>query len=133
MAHLSHNPEYESVQYHLVYSMLIHAARTRGTVTHKELALLLGMPVNGNYVSKRLAAILGAVSQNELNQQRPMLSALAISVMDIPAGSFFTLARETGELFGNSPAEEREFWEEQKRRVYKVWEQRLPKRPNSEP
>lgn len=83
--------------------------------------------MSGSYTGKRLAAILAAISQNELNHKRPMLSALAVSVMGMPAGSFFTLARENGELLSTAPTQERAFWEEQKGRVYKVWEQRFPK------
>lgn len=119
--------DYETIEYHLVYSELIHAARHRGTVTYQELAHVVGLPVRGNYMSNRIGAILGAVSENEVHQNRPMLSAIAVTVEGKPGGGFFNFARELGLLESGNPDEEQAFWTKQKREIYKIWQQTFPK------
>lgn len=120
-------PDYETVEYHLVYSELIHAARHRGTVTYQELAHVVGLPLVGNYMGKKIGAILGAVSQNEVNYGRPMLSAIAVTTKGIAGPGFFTLARELGLLSSEDTRDELDFWEEQKHRCYQIWQQSFHK------
>jgi hypothetical protein len=119
-------PDYETVEYHLVYAELIHAARHRGTVTYQELAHIVGLPLTGNYMGKRIGELLGAVSQNQLNRQRPLLSAVAIGTSGVPGEGFFGLAEELGLL---TTGEDRlTFWEKQRTACYQIWKQQFPKK-----
>lgn len=119
-------PDYETVEYHLIYSELIHAARHRGTVTYQELAHVVGLPLTGNYMGKRIGDLLGAVSQNEVNQNRPMLSAVAVKASGEAGPGFFSLAEQFG-MFkaGDDPIA---FWEKQRNACYQIWKQQFPKK-----
>ena len=120
-------PDYETVEYHLIYTELIRAARHRGTVTYQELAHVVGLPLTGNYMGKRIGNLLGAVSQNEVNLNRPMLSAVAVTANGYAGGGFFTLARETGMLNSDNPEDEQAFWEKQRNECYGIWKQQFQK------
>lgn len=124
-------PDYEKVEYHLVYSELIHAARKRGTVTYQELAHVVGLPLQGSYMGKRIGEILGAVSQNEVALGRPMLSAVAVNVNGVAGPGFYGLAREWGMLQSEDATEEKAFWQAQKAECYRVWQQQFPKQEKS--
>src|SRR5215216_3351161 len=87
-----------SKEYFLVYSELINAARYRGTVTYQEIAAIMGLPLQGNYMSKETGQILGEISEDEFNRERPMLSAIAVTANGQPGSGFFGLAKTLGEL-----------------------------------
>ncbi|NLF78030.1 MAG: hypothetical protein GX573_20245 [Chloroflexi bacterium] len=120
-------PDYETVEYHLLYSELIKAARHRGTVTYQELALVVGLPTTGNYMGKRLGEILGAISQNEHFENRPLLSAVGVTTNGRPGGGFYRLAHELGLIDSDDPERHHEFWEDQVRACYQTWQQRFSK------
>lgn len=120
-------PDYETVDYHIIYAELVRAARQRTTVTYKYLAPLVGLLPTGNYMSDRMGKLLGAISQNEANQHRPMLSALVEKVDGKPGNGFFNFARQLGLLKGDDRQQELAFWEEQKRQIYEIWQQKFPK------
>lgn len=120
-------PDYETVEYHLLYSELIKAARHRGTVTYQELALVVGLPLTGNYMGKRLGEILGAIFQNEYLQNRPLLSAVAVTTNGRPGGGFFRLAYELGLIDSDDPERHHAFWEDQVMQCYETWQQRFSK------
>jgi hypothetical protein len=120
-------PDYESIEYHLVYSELIKAARNRGTVTYQELAHVVGLPLSGSYMGKRLGEILGAVSQNEFNYKRPMLSAIAVNVGGKVSDGFFVIAVELGLLKSDEPQERQAFLAKQRQEIYEIWKQRFHK------
>lgn len=120
-------PDYETVEYHLVYSELIVAARRRGTVTYQELAHVVGLPLVGNYMGSRIGNLLGAVSQNEFNRGRPMLSAVAVTSNGNPGDGFFTLAKELGLLESADKETQRAFWLSQKQQLYRIWQQQFHK------
>jgi hypothetical protein len=119
--------DYETIEYHLIYTELISAARHRGTVTYQELAHVVGLPRSGSYMGKRLGGILGAISENEVNHQRPMLSAVAVKVDGKPGEGFYTLARGLGLLDSDHPHDEAAFWEDQMRQCYHMWQQSFAK------
>lgn len=116
-------PDYETVEYHLIYSELIRAARHRGTVTYQELAHVVGLPLSGNHMGNRIGDLLGTVAQNEVKQQRPMLSALAVNTNGKPGSGFLPWAEKLG-LFkdGDDPTS---FWESQCKACYQVWKQKF--------
>ncbi len=78
-------------------------------------------------MSKRTGNLLGTVSQNEVNQHRPMLSALAVTVAGKPGEGFFSFARQLGLLKSEDPQQETAFWEELKKQIYEIWKQKSPK------
>lgn len=119
--------EYETLEYHLVYSELIRAARHRGTVTYQELAHVVGLPIRGSYMGKRIGEILGAISQNEVIQGRPMLSAVAVNVHGEAGPGFYGLGRDFGLLEGEDSEQERAFWLDQKQQCYDLWKQKFDK------
>lgn len=119
-------PDYEKVEYHLVYSELIRAARHRGTVTYQELAHVVGLPISGNYMGKRIGDILGAVSWNEVQQNRPMLSALAVNTSGVPGSGFIPWAERLGRLKAGD--NETAFWENECKACYQKWQQQFPKK-----
>lgn len=118
----------DTPEYFLVYSALIQAARLRGTVTYQELALLTGLPLRGNHMSGSLGWVLGTISENEVKHNRPMLSALCITVNGKPGTSFLPFARKLGLLDSDNPEQEQAFWENQCKACYQVWQQQFPKK-----
>jgi hypothetical protein len=118
--------EYEGTrEYFLIYAELIQAARFRGTVTYQELAELVGLPPVGAFMGAELGAYLGAISQNEVEHGRPMLSAVTVTVDGKPGEGFFGLAKDLGRLAGDLPSHKETFWEAERQRVYATWHRYL--------
>lgn len=114
-----------SRDYFLVYRELINAAHYRGTITYPDVAVIMELLPRGNQMARETGQILGEISENEHRQGRPMLSALAVKVNEgVPGPGFFECARGLGVLKGNSAADERRFWEEQKTAVYETWQRK---------
>lgn len=105
-------------EYALVYCELIAAAKYHGTVTYQEIAKMMGIPLKGNYMSNLLGRILGEISEDEVANGRPMLSAIAVGVNGLPGAGFYSLARGLRRLTDQS---EEEFWEAEKKAVYETW------------
>ena len=122
---MQNDPDYETIDYHLVYAELIQAARHRGTVTYQELAHVVGLPVTGSYMGKRIGALLGVVSQNEVLLKRPMLSALAIGTSGKPGPGFIPWAKQLG-LFKDGD-DEAMFWKKECDACYRTWQQKFHK------
>lgn len=116
-----------TTEYFPILAELIRAARYRGTVTYQELADLIGLPLRGAYMGGELGEYLGAISEEEAKQSRPMLSAITITVAGEPGGGFFAKAKELGKFTGESAAERAAFWEAEKQAVYKTWQKSFPK------
>jgi hypothetical protein len=113
-----------SKEYFLAFSELIYAARHRGTTTYQELATIMELPLKGSYMGSAIGRLLGAISEDELERGRPMLSAVAVSVNGRPGKGFFGLAREKGLLRSRLKEDERAFWEQQKKAVYRTWQKK---------
>ncbi len=118
--------EIDTVEY-FFYSELINAARHRGTVTYQELAHVVGLPIRGNHMAKQIGNLLGAVSFNEVENGRPMLSAIGVNVKSYAGEGFFNLARQLGLLNSDYPADEADFWKSQVDQIYEIWKQTFPK------
>ncbi|MDX2138851.1 MAG: hypothetical protein SF123_12225 [Chloroflexota bacterium] len=111
----------DTVEYFLIYAELITAAQRRGLVTYGELASLVGLPPSGNYMGSAIGNYLGVISENEVAQGRPMLSALTVDSTGAVGKGFFDIARSVG-LFTTEDVEARtQFWEAQKKAVYETW------------
>lgn len=109
-------------EYALVLAELITAARYRGTVTYQELAALIGLPLTGNYMGNELGQYLGAISEDEVKQGRPMLSAIAVTTTGKPGGGFYSWAKSIGRVASDDPADHAAFWESEKKAVYATWQ-----------
>jgi hypothetical protein len=112
--------------YFHVLAELIRAAQYGGTTTYQDIAVIMGITVTGNHMGKETGHILGEISEEEFNANRPMLSAVAVSVEGKPSKGFFTLARQLGLL--KDEQDEQKFWEKERDRVYKIWRRPLPVR-----
>lgn len=114
-------------QYLLIYSELIRAAQHHGTVTYQELADLIGLPLQGNFMGTELGHYTGDISREELENGRPMLSAIVVGVSGKPGGGFFGLAKELGRFNSDDPAEQDSFWHAEQKAVYETWKRPLHK------
>ncbi len=109
-------------EYLLTYYELISTAQHRGTTTYPDLAAIMGLPLRGNYMQSQVGWILGEISEDEVNQGRPMLSAVVVGVNSgEPGEGFFTLAKQLGLLQDETKEGRLHFWREQRDAVYKTW------------
>lgn len=106
----------------LVYSELIKAAQYHGTTTYQAIAEIMGLPMRGSYMGKEVGHMLGEISDDERQQGRPMLSAIAVGVSGSPGEGFFVLAKELGRLQDDSKEARQRFWENEKKAVYAAWQ-----------
>lgn len=107
--------------YKHVYDALVRAARTRDTVSYKEVAKLMGILLNGDNARRSLGQMLGEISEDEHANSRPMLSAIAVSKDGVPGEGFFNLAADLGLLSPNTPGGWDGFWQREREKVYDAW------------
>jgi hypothetical protein len=112
-----------SKEYVLVYAELVTAARYRGTLTYPDVGRAMGLKTfTGNHFSRVTGQILGEISEDEVCQGRPMLSAIAVGKgTHKPGDGFFEFARQLGRLKSEDSAAERAFWEAEVKAVYETW------------
>lgn len=120
--HLNPDKYLGTKEYLLVYGELIMAARYRGVTTYQAIAQIMGLPLKGNHMSREIGLILGEISEAELDQGRPMLSALAVGVTGVPGAGFYNLARQLGRLTEEGSAAEETFWRQEREAVYVAWQ-----------
>lgn len=112
-------------EYNLVRNELIKNAKNRTKVVYMTIARLIGIEQPGNHMSREVGHVLGEISEDEVNQGRHMLSAVAVKDNDkYPGDGFFTLARQKNLLTENTKQAERAFWENELNAVYQEWETR---------
>jgi len=111
--------------YHIIYSELINAARYRGTVTYQEIATIMGLPLQGSYMGSVIGGIIGDISEDEVRDNRPMLSAVVVGVSGVPGKGFYGLAQEHGKVFEDTKEGRLKFWEGEKKAVYETWKMEL--------
>ena len=109
-------------EYYLVLAELITVARYKGKVTYQEVAKLIGFPLEGNYMGAEIGHLLGEISEDQVKQGRPMLSAVVVNTAGKPGPGFFELARYLKRLSGSSREEEQRFWEGELSAVYDSWQ-----------
>lgn len=110
-------------EYALVYSELITAAKYRGTLTYQEIAILMGVTPKGGQMAGATGQILGEISEDEVTNGRPMLSAIAVGVSGKPGPGFSNFARQLGRL--KPDEDEGEFWKKECKEVYNTWKVEL--------
>ena len=83
------------------------------------------LPLVGNHMGKETGHILGEISEDEVSQNRPMLSAVAVGTSGHPGEGFYGLAKDLGKLRNDSPEKRRQFWENEKKAIYLTWKLKL--------
>jgi hypothetical protein len=119
-----------TTDYIRVLAELVHAAEYRGVTTYQDIAVIMGLPLQGSHMGKEIGHILGEISEDEVSAGRPMLSAAAVSVTGKAGPGFFALAKDFGR-FNGDPADEENFWRKELQAVYETWKRPLHK-PSSE-
>ena len=107
-----------------VLAELVNAAQYRGVTTYQHIALIMGLPTEGNDMGKQIGAILGEISEDEVRAGRPMLSAVAVKTTGRPGQGFFPLAEKLGRAPGGEA--DREFWKRERNAVYEAWKRPIP-------
>lgn len=116
---MSNSKWFQTKEFYIAYSIMINAAQHHGFATYQEIAQSVGLPTAGSYMGGALGGLLGSVSENEVQHDRPMLSAIAVGVSGKPSGGFFSLAQKLG-LF-NAGDDEEAFWKNECKKIYDVW------------
>ena len=106
-------------EYFVTYSIMINAAQHFGFCTYQEIAQANGWPMRGNQMGKLIGEVVGLISKNELEQGRPMMSAIVVGVSGKPGEGFYSWARELGALAEGE--DEEAFWKEECEKVYEAW------------
>jgi hypothetical protein len=79
-----------------------------------------GLNQVGSYYP-RLSRALFHINVRELDHHRPMVGALAVVNTRSSISGFAGVGREQGLLDGDSPEEERRFWQDQREQAIKHW------------
>ena len=116
---MSKSKWYQSKEFYIAYSIMINAAQHQGFATYQEIAQAVGLPTAGNYMGGAIGGLIGTISENEVQHDRPMLSAIVIGVSGKPSGGFITWARKLG-LF-NDGDDENIFWKNECKKIYNEW------------
>jgi hypothetical protein len=77
-------------EYLLAYAELLQAARYRGVMTYQAVAQIMGLPLTGNNMGREVGQLIGEISQDEVQNGRPMLSALVVGTSGVPGEGFLT-------------------------------------------
>lgn len=110
-----------SKEYYFVFAQLITAARYRGTLTYQEVAKMMGLPQRGSYMGKEIGRLIGLISEDEVKNGRPMLSAIVIGVSGEPGEGFYNWAEELKNVKLETKEAKRRFWEQEMVEVYETW------------
>src|SRR5215510_11953840 len=87
-----------TTKYVHVLAELVRAAQYRGITTYQDIAVIMGLPIQGAYMGKETGHILGEISEDEFRSGRPMLSAVAVGVSGRPGPGFYSLAKSLGAM-----------------------------------
>lgn len=112
-----------STKYALAYSALVLAAHSRSMITYAGIARLTGLPATGNPMAKEVGRLVGEISEDEVVDGRPMLSALVVEKdTGHPGKGFFSLARNLKKLVGMSASAEKAFLKKEKTKLFDLWQ-----------
>ena len=107
--------------YSLVYCKLLNAARKKEGVSYKEIGQIMGLEAHVD-MAKEIGRLLGEINEDEHNNGRPMLSAVAVEPSTrMPGEGFFHFAKELNKFQGETDEDKREFWRDEIQRVYEIW------------
>lgn len=108
-----------SKEYFIAYSIIINAAQHFGFCTYQEIAQAIGISTAGSYMGKIVSELIGLISQNEIEQGRPMLSSIVVGVSGKPGDGYYEWAKELGLLQEDDDKET--FWKKQCQLIYDEW------------
>ncbi len=117
-------PKYSGKQiFDDVYNRLESMARNGDNpLNYKDIAIMMGLLPQGNNMSKETGRILDEICDYEDRHNRPMLSALVVTVdKKIPGEGFFGKAIQLGKSPGNTKQSKKRFWEQELQAVYNTW------------
>ena len=107
--------------YSLVYCKLLNAARKKESVPYEEIGQIMGLDTQAG-MAKKIGRLLGEINEDEHNNGRPLLSAVAVEpATRMPGDGFFQFAKELKKFDGETEEDKREFWREEIQRVYEMW------------
>jgi hypothetical protein len=107
--------------YSLVYCRLLHAARKKESVSYEEIGQIMGLEAHLG-MAREIGQLLGEINEDEHNNGRPMLSAVAVEpTTRMPGEGFFQFAKELNRFAGETDEDKREFWRDEIQRVYEIW------------
>jgi hypothetical protein len=112
-------------EYLLVYSELIAAARYSGLLTYQDIARIMGLPLSGNHMGREVGIILGEISDDEVSNGRPMLSALVVGTSGQPGLGLFSLAKQFDKLPDDTEEAKQRFVQQERQAVYDTWKKPL--------
>ncbi len=108
-----------------VLAELVRAAQYRGLTTYQDLAVIMGLPMQGNHMGREVSRILGEIDEDEVATGRPMLSAVVVGVSGKPGPGSLELATHLGRVAqGQSEAD---FWAAERDAAYAAWKRPLPR------
>jgi hypothetical protein len=110
--------------YQRVFAELVRAAEYRGLTTYQHLAVIMGLPLQGNLMGSRLGQILGEIVDDEIAAGRPTLSAVVVGTNGRAGAGFFAYAQEKGRYVEGQNKDE--FWAAECEAVYEAWQRPLP-------
>ena len=113
-------------EYFVTYSILVNAAQHHGFATYQEIALSNRLPLIGNQMGSQVGDIIGLISENEISQGRPMLSAIVVGVSGKPGGGLYEWAKKLGVM--TEGEDEETFWRKECEKVYEEWRISYPYR-----
>jgi hypothetical protein len=107
--------------YSLVYCELLNAARKKESVSYKKIGQIMGLKAQVDMAAE-IGQMLGEINEDEHDNGRPMLSAVAVEpTTRMPGEGFFQFAKELRKLDGETDEDKREFWRDEIQRVYGMW------------
>jgi hypothetical protein len=107
--------------YSLVYCKLLNAARKKESVPYEKIGQIMGLEAHMG-MAKEIGQLLGEINEDEHNNGRPMLSAVAVeATTKMPGEGFFQFAKELNKFDGETEEDRREFWRGEILRVYEIW------------
>ena len=103
-----------------VRNRLVQAACAREFVHYGELARMLGIDMDNPHFGAQVGRVLGEISEDEVANGRPMLSAIVVSKDDmLPGTGFFKLGQELQQV--EPGQDEIAFAVGEIRRVHEYW------------
>ena len=102
-----------------VLAELVRAAQYQGVTTYQDIAVIMGLPLTGNHMSKETGTVLGEIATDEVNAGRPIITAVVVRVDGKPGPGFYTVAHQLKRIA--SPEEDVDFWDRELKAVYKAW------------
>ena len=112
-------------EYQTAYEKLKEIARAGSTIGYGEIAGILGIKPNP-HIGSIIGRIVGAMSEDEHDQGKPMISAVVVNkngeLAGKPGPGFCVLAEKLGKLeFGATEEEKDGFWKNELSSVYATY------------